>query len=328
MRRTLIISLSLLVSGISLAIILRDVPLSEITTIIGQARWPHMLISMACITGGLWVRGWRWLALLSAPIPASAGFFIIAITFMLNQLPLRAGEVARSLLATRYQVPLVTAATSIVVERLLDTVFVVVLLSLALAGVPSVPPEVGRAALLFGGVALGGFVVLACMVRWPGGPRRLLAGAEALVPPVRRLQGERWLAQALAGLAPLADSWRMVRAIALTMLAWGFSFAALLVLHPALDLTTIDIVSNTALGLTLTSFSVAIPVSVAALGPFEAAMVVAGRMTGLDAAAAIALGLLIHGLTVLCYLVWGMLGFVRLGLDMSTLRMIPRQEPA
>ena len=124
---------------------------------------------------------------LHARAAGSQTLHILNVTMLLNQLPLRAGEVARSLLATRSGVPVVTAATSIVVERLMDVVVVVLILAFALARLPSAPAAVAQAAVLFGAAAVIAFLMLIIFARYPQVAHRLLGWLEAHIPAVKRL---------------------------------------------------------------------------------------------------------------------------------------------
>jgi uncharacterized membrane protein YbhN (UPF0104 family) len=320
MRRLVFIVLSIAVSAIFLYFVLRDVPLAEVWEQLQTAQVGWVLIAFISATLGLWIRAWRWRDLLGYKIGQRDAFYIIGITFLLNQFPLRAGEVARSFLARRHDVPVVTAATSIVVERLLDTVLVVLLLTAALANVPNVPAEVNQTASLFGVLALVGFIVLLAFARFPYVPRAILRTLFRIIPLLQRLPLMSMLDNVLTGLEPITHPRRLISAVGLTLLSWVFSFGVLGSLHFALDVTDVNLIISTALGLSLASFSVAIPVSVAAIGPFEAALFLTGQMVNMPEVQAIALGFLFHGLSVLNYIVWGVVGFLALGVSMSDLQ--------
>ena len=107
--------------------------------------------------------------------------------FLGNQLPLRLGEVARGVIAAREGVPLATSASSIVAERLIDTLAVVVVIALTLSQLPGALPEVTDRAALFGLVALAGFLFLLGVARFPAATGRLLDKLLQLIPPLRRL---------------------------------------------------------------------------------------------------------------------------------------------
>lgn len=325
MRRLLFIVVSILVSLGFLYLVLRDVPLAEVWEQLQSASLPWMMVALILQFAGLWVRAWRWRSLLDDRIGQKDAFYIIGITFLLNQLPLRAGEVARSVLARRYDVPVVTAATSIVVERLLDTVLVVLLLAAALANVPNVPTEVNQTAALFGALATGGFGFLLVLAHLPHRARALLNGIMRLLPFLERLPLRSMFDNVLMGLAPLTHWRKLSTSVGLTLLAWLLSAWTLTTLHLALDITDVDLTLSTVLGLTLASFSIAIPISVAAIGPFQAALVITGQMVNMAEIKAVALGLLFHGVSILGYVIWGVVGLMVMGVSLGELRHQPAQ---
>ena len=318
MRRTVFLIASVLVSALFLWLALRDVPLAEVLDSLQQANILWIIVSIATITIGMWTRAVRWRGLLGFRIPQLQGFYIIAITFLLNLLPLRAGEVARSVLATRSGVPFMTAATSIVVERLIDTLLVVVSLSLAFSRLPSVPEAATTAATLFGIGAVAAFVVLILLARRPQVAHRLLALAERILPFLKRLPLNRLLDNILEGLQPLTYWRSAVHAIGWTLISWSFSLATFYTLELALGIGDPEQRFMTAvLGVGLASFSIAIPVSIASIGPFEAAVIVSGQAVGLPDVTATSLGFLFHGATILGYAIWGGLGLIVMGVSLS-----------
>jgi uncharacterized protein (TIRG00374 family) len=319
MRRTVFLIASVLVSALFLWLALRDVPLAEVAASIRQANFFWILMSLAAITIGMWTRAIRWRGLLGArTIPQTQAFYMVAITFLLNLLPLRAGEVARSVLATRSGVPVMTAATSIVVERLIDTLMVVISLSLVFSQLPSVPEAVTRGAALFGIAAVVAFIVLIVFARRPQIAHRLLAVAERILPFLIRLPLRRLLDNVLEGLQPLTHARSAAHAITWTLVSWAFSLMGFYTLELALGLNDpAQLFTTAVLGVGLASFSIAIPISIASIGPFEAAVIVAGQMVGLPDVTATSLGFLFHGVTILGYAIWGGLGLVVMGVSLS-----------
>lgn len=316
MRRLLLIVGSILVSAFFLVFILRDFPLADIWGRIQQADPILVLISLALAMFGLWLRAVRWQAMLdNNPIPLRTASYIMGITFILNLLPLRAGEVARSVLARRYGVPIVTAATSILLERLVDVLMVVVLLAIALTQAPSVPPEMAQVATLFGVVAVVGFIVLIVLARSPEQAFAGLQRVERMIPALKRLPLETTFRNVLSGLAPLTHGQGLVKIFGWSIAGWGVSIISLLPLFAALKIEGINILLCAVISVCMASFSIAIPVSVAAIGPFEAAVLAAGQLAGLDGVQALSLGFLFHGVSVADYVIWGLIGFFGLGLS-------------
>src|SRR5215216_3313607 len=149
MRRTIFLIASVVVSVFFLWIALRGVDFQQVMQSIKQAEIGWIIVSFIGITAGLWTRGIRWQGLLDFKPPRLKTCHILNLGFLLNLLPLRIGEVARSILITREGVPVVTAATSVVLERLIDTLLVVITLVLSITRIPNTPPEIIKPTTVF-----------------------------------------------------------------------------------------------------------------------------------------------------------------------------------
>ncbi len=318
MRRTLVLIASLAISVFFLWLALRGVPLSDVFDRIRQASIPWLIVSFLTIVAALWARAIRWRGLLGFQIPLLRAFYILCVTFLLNQLPLRAGEVARSLLATRSGVPIVTAATSIVVERLLDTVLVVLLVAAALSRVPAAPPAVAQIAVAFGIAALLAFVALVLLARNPAFADRLLEWLEKRIPLLARFHVRTLLDHALLGLKPLTAWGSAAHAIGWTVIGWGISCLTFYALERALNVSGVDLILLDLLAVSLAAFSIAIPVSVASIGPFEGAVRLAGEAMGtVTPDVATSLGFLYHGVIILTYAAVGVVSLLALGVSLG-----------
>lgn len=317
MRRFIFFIASIGVSALFLWLALRNVPLADVLVNLQQADIGWLTFTFVVLVITLWTRTVRWRGLLGGRISLTEAFHIVNIAFLMNQLPLRAGEVARSLLAGRAGVPVFTAAASILVERLLDTLLVVLLLSVSLANLPSAPPVATQTATIFGVLALIALGLLLLFARYPSLARSLLAFAERLLPVLKRLPLARLMEHILDGLQVLTNPRQAAHAILWTLIAWGMSLVSFYALHRALGISGIDLWLSAAISLSLASFSIALPVSVAALGPFEAAIKLTGDIMGIEPSLSAALGFLAHGMTVLAYLVFGTIGLVRLGVSLG-----------
>ncbi|NDJ60187.1 MAG: flippase-like domain-containing protein [Chloroflexi bacterium] len=312
-----LVVISLVVSGVFVALALRGVPVEEVLANIGQANpfWVIMAIALGVVA--VWTRGIRWRGLLNYKVSQNRAFYIVGITYLLNLLPLRAGEVARSLLARREGVPLATAATSIIVERLLDTLLVVVMLSVSVSQLPNIPDSVSTSALLFGVAGIAAAITGIFMAKYRGFSMRILAVVEARLTFLQRFNLSKLLEQVLDGLQPLTEPRRLAHAIGWTLISWTFSVLMFYALHLGLSLSGPDAMVNSALGTALASFSIAIPVSVASIGPFQGAVRLAGEMVGLASVQAISLGFILHGVAVASYIITGVIGIIALGVGVS-----------
>lgn len=123
------------------------------------------VLAAAAATGVFWIRAWRWKSILAAATPATSfrsRFAAVSIGFMGNNLlPLRVGEFARAYALSRAEpVSIVTSFGSLVIERLFDGVFVVLLLFVAIT-LPSFPVVQFAGGNAYLGVARGLAVLIA-----------------------------------------------------------------------------------------------------------------------------------------------------------------------
>jgi hypothetical protein len=325
MRRTIFLIASVIVSAIFIWLAVRNVDLNQVFTSFTQANFAWVLMAFICISAGMWTRGVRWHGLLDFRAPFMQTAHTLNLGFMLNLLPLRAGEVARALLINRAGVPVMTAATSVIFERLVDTLLVVIMLVVGVSRVPNVPPEVTRTTTLFGAAVIVAFAVMVFFARFPRFAHRLVGIVESVLPFTRRFGLARLLDHVLDGLKPLTHWRSAVHAVVWTLISWTISFFTLYSLVRALNMTDVNglpLDEGTrlllaAIGLALTSFSIAIPVSVAGLGPFQAAILAAGNIVGAQEAQSVALGFLFHGINILGYAVWGTIGMLVLGVSLG-----------
>ena len=309
-KRLLILTASFVVSVSLLLVVLRDVPLSDVAKSIGAADPGYLLLALGLTALSLFIRGIRWSVLLDRRITYVDATHMVNVMFLGNQLPLRLGEVARSVLATRKRVPLGTSASSIVVERLIDTLVVVLMIAASIGQ----SPEVAERASLFGMLALFGFIVLIGLARFPQFAHRILDRTLQLVTPLTRLPLQSLLNDLLNGLQPLT-SMRTLATVGLwTALGWIISLFTYYCLHLALGIDA-DYARSVPLGISLAALALALPVSIAGLGPFEGAIVLSGQIVGMDPLESISLGFLFHGVAVLSYALWGTVGLLALGVS-------------
>ena len=316
-KRILFLLASIIVSMLSLYLVLQNVPIHDVLESIQQADMSQLIIAFVFITLSMFTRGVRWWGLLGYRIPVIQASHIVNVTFLGNQLPFRMGEIARSILAIQGGIPIITSATSIVVERLVDMLIVVIMIAGAVSQLTDAPQQITQSATLFGVLAIIGFATLLILARLPELAHRILDRLLKIIPLLGRLPLKTMLNHVLDGLQPLTEARPLFFTISWSLIAWGTSLASFYFLHLALGID-INFAISVPLGIGLASLSVALPVSVAALGPFEAAIVLTGQLVGMDSVDAVSLGFLLHGMSVLAYALWGIIGLLALGISPST----------
>lgn len=326
MRRLILVLVSVVVSAFFLALALRDVPLDRVWESIQRADGGWILMTFIFTLLSQEVRGVRWRILLDGRPPLARTIHTYNISTIVNQLPLRAGEVARTVLITR-DVPLVTAATSVIVERLIDIVVIVALVAFSLSRLPDALPAATQTAALFGIAAVIGFIILILFARFPDTAHRLLLMLETRLPIVQRLHLRTRLEEILAGLKPMTSLRGAMLILFWTGVGWFFSCAAFWAVEQAFTVTEIDTWHAALLVVPLVAFSIAIPVTVASVGPLQGAVRVGGDAFGLDPVVVTSMGLVFHGVTVLTYAIIGVIGLWVLGVGFGEiLRRKPQQE--
>jgi uncharacterized protein (TIRG00374 family) len=285
------------------------------------ARYGYVLPCIVFLLAGLVTRALRWQTLLSNRLSTRRAFSIMNVAYLLNNvLPLRIGEVARMFLATRAEppVPVLQSASTIVVERLLDLLAVVMLLAVTLASGP-LPEELQTAGLIGGGTALSGFLFLVFLARRKRLADRILGWFVARIPYLTRFHPEQRLEEILRGLEPLTKLSTLAQTMALTVLSWGLSVAAGYILMFAFyDRASWAV---TCLYIAAAAFAIALPAAPANVGPYELSILLA--LNALDygepASTALAFAVMVHGVNVLVHSITGIVGFIQEGITLEQL---------
>lgn len=336
MKRVLFIAASIMVSGFFLWLAFRNVDLSSVLQRIQSADPLWVLIAFVFVAGSLITRAVRWQGMLDFRARFWRCFHILNLGFMLNLVPLRLGELARSLLIAREGVPFVTAATSVVLERMLDTLLVVILVVFTVATLPSVPPEISATATTFGVAVVAAFTLLIIFARFPAFGHRVLEAIERPFPFLKRLGLNRLFDHVLDGLKPLTHLRSAIHVIVWTIIAWASSFVTVYALVRGVNLTAAEgapltegaTIAMSLLTLALAAFSIAIPLTVGGVGPFQGAVLIAGLAVGVPQDQALALGVLFQGINVLGYAVWGVIALLTMGVSLGDILNRPSAATA
>lgn len=259
---------------------LRDVSIPQMLGHLRSANPWWLAAAAAAATGTFVLRAARWRVLLLPALEGSSfdsRFSAVCIGFMANNLlPARLGEFARAyVFARRERVSMSATFASLVVERLLDAVVLVLFLLpavwLADLSDPGSAATLRHLATLAVAIVAIGFVVLGVLVRVPDRLLRLShAAAHRLLPRAAADRITSVVASFIAGLGSLRHGHLFMRVFAWTGLVWlwnGFSFflgfLAFGLSEPGF--------SGALLLQSIIGFAVSVPSSPGFFGPFEAA---------------------------------------------------------
>jgi uncharacterized protein (TIRG00374 family) len=313
--------LGVAVSLLALYFIVSELDFDLLGDALSSARFVYLIPGILLTLAGLLARAFRWQLLLSGSLPLMRSFHIMNIAYLVNGvLPLRIGELSRAYLASRSEqpVPVLQSISTVIVERLLDLLAVVMMLAFALVSGP-VPGELRAAGAFFGITGLVGFLFLVFLSHQRHLANRILSLLVVRFRLLQRLNLRKWLGNFLDGLLPLTHTRTLFLTLAWTAVSWGFSACAGYVLM----YTFYDRANwvATCLYISAASFAIAVPITMGNLGVYEASIVLA--LMALDygetETQAIAFAVTVHATNVGINAVTGIIGFIREGITLAQL---------
>ncbi|WP_419161251.1 lysylphosphatidylglycerol synthase transmembrane domain-containing protein [Candidatus Palauibacter sp.] len=323
MRSRITVLIGALISVAFLFYALRDVSARELLRHLGEAD-PWLLIAatvVATLTFHLRAIRWRTLLRTSAgSLPFGSRYAAVCIGFMANNLlPSRLGEFARAYSLSRIEpVPLSSALASLVVERLLDGVVLMVLLVPAffLGGVDQAAPGTLRDLFTVAVILVSlSLVTFGLLVRFPGRFLSLAAKWLHRLGPDRvadRVTGI--LAAFVDGLGALRHAHVFARAMLWSFAVWGWNALSFYLGFLAFDIHGPGFEGALVLQTTI-GFAVAIPSTPGFFGPFETAARVALELHQIEPARIISFAAGYHILTFIPITVLGIWYMRRLGIS-------------
>ena len=166
-RRLLKIAVGAAISAALLVYLFSSVDPRDVLARLGATNWTFLAVSALLNLVSVWIRAWRWYYLFPPGSHPSHLFNAVMIGYMGNNLlPLRAGEVARVYVASRYGPRFWTTVATLVVERVLDGLAVGIMLAGLFLTLP-MPRELRWPAIIFLVVDVAGLVALAAIDKLP-----------------------------------------------------------------------------------------------------------------------------------------------------------------
>jgi uncharacterized protein (TIRG00374 family) len=287
------------VSLLCLAAIFLFINPAEIWQALREANYAFLGLSSLGVLLFMMIRAGRWRFMLNNDVPWWQVFHIQNIGYMLtNILPFRLGDVARAVLIGNVPPVTITRGLStMVVERVLDLLFIVTLLPFTLAAVETLPDWMQTAALVSGILAVGAIVFLVVAANQRPFIHRL---ALMVLQRLPGLNADVWADRAdsfLAGLDSLTrfkDGSILMLLSILTwlpiLLAYYFGLQAVH-LQPTLTMASFVVCAA--------AFSVAAPSSPGQIGVFHAGVIAALQVLGQPEAQSASFAFLYHAINML-----------------------------
>jgi uncharacterized protein (TIRG00374 family) len=298
------------ISVVSLYLVLRSVDLGQALDVARSATPAWLALAVVLIGVDVSCRAIRWYRLLApiAPVPFRAAYASLLVGYLANNvLPARLGELVRSHdLGVRTGLSRATTLGTVVVERVVDTVFLVGVASVAIL-VLSIRGVVASAVIA--GLAVAGVLVVGLIF---GMAAHRLPGAERVIAFFERWPRIRELGSRLrSGLSVAARPRTLVQAVLLTAAAWSATILVFAAVGQSIGLQLR--IADAALLASGVALATAIPSGPGYLGTFELAAVTIGDALGIPADQAFALALLVHAMVLILTSVGGAIALFRRG---------------
>ncbi|MCX6032456.1 MAG: lysylphosphatidylglycerol synthase transmembrane domain-containing protein [Chloroflexi bacterium] len=306
-----------------LAVALQGIHLGDLWATLRGADYLWLLPGVVITVGLLFLKAWRW-QLLFYPehrLPFAPVMTALCAGYLAsNVLPARAGELARLvLLVSEQPVSVARTFSTIIVERLLDVLTLIVVLVVLLPFV-RLPVEMTRAAQIIGLVALLGAGLMALFSFWK---ERLLRWAHLLLGRIRFLDRP----QIYDALGHLIDGFATLRGrlgltlIAISLFAWvgvigmAWSAAQVFPLHAPLTAMAFAVV--------VTTLGMLLPSTPGYIGVFHGLVWVALAPFGVPKDQAFSFALVWHGAN---YLTLSLSGMIALWVHGTSLGQVFRRR--
>ena len=284
--------LGVAVSAGLLGYLLWSVELGQVGVHLAGTHWGYLGLSALLALFSVWIRALRW-GYLFPPGSRPAGLFSATmIGYMANNvLPLRAGEIVRVYVVARHGAGSIwTALATLVVERLLDALSLVLVLAGLILAIP-VPRELRWAALGLLAVDLTAMGALAALAAAPATGRALIGRLAGRWPMI-----ERRLAQGFdAFVRGLTGAWNLRRLLSIfiiSALLWILyalaAWTGLRAAHLSLPLTAAWAV------LAFVGLGISLPSAPGFIGVFQAAAVLALALFDVPRSQALSFSLIFH----------------------------------
>lgn len=258
-------------------------------------------------------RALRWQFMLSQGVSWWQVFHIQNIGYMLNMvLPFRIGDVGRAILIGN--VPPATLAggiSTMVVERMLDMLFIIVLLPFTLATVDTLPLWMQNGARAFGVASVTGIFLLVIAANQRPFTTRIITAALKRIPYLNTQSWLKRIEELLDGLDSLTRFKDGIILSGLSILVWVPILFAYYIGLLAVGITVTPL--HAGFIVCAAALSVALPSSPGQIGIFHAAVIGALQVLGQPEGASASFAIVYHAMNLTTMVVMGLIGLSGIG---------------
>jgi glycosyltransferase 2 family protein len=324
--------IGILISAVFLYLAFRGQDFREIRDALLESNLWWLPVALALYFVGVWIRAIRWEILLRPLTERSTArdlFPIVVVGFMANNvLPLRAGEIVRSVLIGRkYNLRKTSALATIAVERIFDGLVMLGFLALSMI-VVSLTAELRHLAIIALLVFVGLLVALFLLTFAGTFVDRMLQLVLGPLPSAISDRVQQMLQSFLGGLGVLRTRGDLARVVGTSILAWLFEASMYFVLAYAFGGAVREVMGAAATLLTtgVANLSTLIPGAPGYVGQFEYGVkIVLNGALGVPESQALAYAILVHAALYFPITILGIFAWFRQQLSMKDLQ-VAKQE--
>ncbi len=322
-RSQIRMGLGFLISLVALVVLIPSIDGEQVLAAMKQVRLIIVLPGLALLLISLLTRAAAWRVLLQEKISLWQSFLLINTGYFVNTvLPFRLGEFGRALLLKSSGFSFWEAFPTILLERLFDFAFALILFFIGLPFVLNFSQEIGFFYLLSGFILLG-VVVLILLVKYRAKLINWLEGKNSSQSLLfTRLVN--FLQSILSSMAVLSDPGRLARVFLGMFLSWAIALIYQYLLLRAFIPDAKLIWAVFALG--AVALGVSIPSSPGNIGLYEASMTLALSAFGVDQSVAFSYALTSHFLSLGVTTLFGSFGLVREGFGLRDVWQFSEQH--
>lgn len=321
-RSTIRLLLGILISAASLTVLILLIDGQQVVNALRTVRPEILLLGGLLVIASLVTRAYAWRVILQGRISLSKSFLIINAGYFVNTLlPFRLGEISRAFLLMPSGLPFWEGLPTIVLERMIDVLFALVLLFIGLPYALNFQGNTGYIYLLTGGVVLG-LAVLAFLVYKRKEILRWLENTRLINAKIRTRLID-FIRQILSSMLVMTHPLRILQVFLGMALSWGIALALQFLLLKSFIPEARLVWAVFALG--AVAVGVSVPSSPGNIGLFEASITLALSAFGVDQSLAFTYALTSHVLSLAITTSLGAFGLVREGVGLREVWQLRNQ---
>lgn len=330
MNRTTRTLLGVAISGIALYLAMppRD-EWGNVAEAFSRVQYGYLLPIAILSAYSIVVRCQRWQLLLRpvGDVPFLPLLSATAIGFLCNMvLPLRVGEVIRPvLLAKRTQIPVSSVFASVVLERLLDMLTILVLLGLVMCLVP-VSGAIRQSGILFLILAVIAVTLVIALQRQQPVALALVRRVLAVLPSAVRDRADGALHSFIGGLQGIGEGAVLFRILGYSLFVWTVIASTFGLGFLACNLD-VPLVTGALALVTVVAGAVSAPSAPGFIGTFQAGCILALGLFGVSRADAIPYAFVVWGAQWLTQIVLGVVFLLRENISFGDVRAVEQPTP-